>query len=440
MDSNLGNKIKSMRKELKMTQSQLAQPEMTKSMLSQIENGLATPSMKNLQLIAKKLNKPMSYFLEDTSTDMDKARKDNSDEIIVKLQSIDDLIKDDKCKEALSYIEDLQSKISLSSDNKLLGDILYRKGKCLFDADEFDDAERLLKKAYEIYLENNSYTEAAKSYIEIASKPWRNFNYEECISIYIKAKEIYDKSLNRNTHFEIELLNDLAAFYSAIGDFDKALANLKDALDISNTTGVYYKADEIHRLTAALCFIKDDVENYQINIEKAEQFAKFSDNKSVIYYIFAVKVVYENSRGNYKKALEYLGNMRNAKTNLEHFYYREKAKALYYIGEYEEALDNIKLVDYPSYTNHRFDYLMLWSSKVYEGLIYSKMNDLGKALESIFIGIDNMRILGDSKPLSFALESASEIYYKLGELEKAYQYLKEAKDMKDIMVKNKIYF
>lgn len=53
MDSSLGNKIKALRKELKMTQSQLAEPEMTKSMVSQIENGQAMPSMKNLQFIAK---------------------------------------------------------------------------------------------------------------------------------------------------------------------------------------------------------------------------------------------------------------------------------------------------------------------------------------------------------------------------------------------------
>ncbi|HCJ56601.1 MAG TPA: hypothetical protein DHV55_03980 [Clostridiaceae bacterium] len=115
--------------------------------------------------------------------------------------------------------------------------------------------------------------------------------------------------------------------------------------------------------------------------------------------------------------MKYLEDMKNAKDEVDHFYYREKAKSLYYMGEYQEALENIKLVDYPAYLKHRFDYLMMWSSKVYEGLIYSELGEPVKALES-----------------------ASEIYYETGQPEKAYEYLKEAKDMKDTIARNNIYF
>ncbi len=66
MAQSLGEKIKALRKELNMTQTDLAGSEMTKSMLSQIENNLATPSMKNLQYLASKLGKSMAYFLDDS--------------------------------------------------------------------------------------------------------------------------------------------------------------------------------------------------------------------------------------------------------------------------------------------------------------------------------------------------------------------------------------
>ena len=62
MTQKLGDKIKLLRKELNMTQSELAGNEMTKSMLSQIENNSAMPSMKNLQYLAARLGKPVSYF------------------------------------------------------------------------------------------------------------------------------------------------------------------------------------------------------------------------------------------------------------------------------------------------------------------------------------------------------------------------------------------
>jgi len=444
MDSSLGSKIKKLRKELKMTQAQLAEPEMTKSMLSQIENGLAMPSMKNLQYIAKKLNKPVSYFLDENSElpvrDNDH-NKNSYDHIIDELKKIDGLMKNNEIKEALNNIEKLEHFSSIDSSNKLMGDILYKKSKCLLELDRLNEAMKLFYRAYEIYLDNNFYIEAAKSYVETIAEHWRNFEYEKCLDIYLKAKEIYDKSPNRDVHFEIEMLNDISTIYSAIGDFNSALKYLNDTLEISNTTGVYYKADEIYRVTAIINFIKGDYENYKINIEKAEQFAVFTDNKAIMKYIYSVKVIYENEVGNYNKALECLEQMKKVNApHHEYFYYREKAKALYYLGKYNEALENIKHVFYPGYVSHRFDYLLMWSAKVYEGLIYSKLGKLDKSIEPILTAIEKMKKFGSSKLLAFALESASDIYYQMGEYEKAYKYLKEANDMKNEIIKNKIYF
>ena len=150
--------------------------------------------------------------------------------------------------------------------------------------------------------------------------------------------------------------------------------------------------------------------------------------------------MYENSAGNYKKALEYLEDIINRKCSLDHFYYREKSITLYFMEDYEEALANIKLVDYSAPLNYKIDYLILWSSKIYEALIYSQMNDLNKALEYILMGIDKMRRFDNSKLLVFALESASKIYYKIGNLEEAYKYLKEANDMSKIIIRDKVYF
>ena len=437
---NLGSRIRSLRKEQNMTQSQLAKPEMTKSMLSQIENGLAMPSMKNLQFIANKLNKPMSYILDDIPSDINSDSENSFDEIIMALRNVDDLIKDSKFKEALDSLDNLQSEISINPNNKLLGDILSKKGICLLNVAEFNEGEKFLKRACDIYMENINYTEAAKSYMKISLRLLRNFDYEECIKIYEQAKEIYSKSPNRDTHFEIELLNNLAKSHSAKGNFDKALEYLNNALDISNTTGIYYKADEIHRLTAILNFYQEDFENFKVNIEKAEQFANFTDSKRTIYLILIYKAIYENNVENYKKALAYLEDIKSRKCDLDHFFYREKSIALYYMEDYKEALANIKLIDDSVSLNYRIDYLILWSSKIYEGLIYSQMNELDKALECILTGIDKMRRFDDSKLLAFALESASKIYYKFGNFEKAYQYLREAKEMSSIIVKNKIYF
>src|SRR5690625_1316665 len=61
----LGERIRTLRKERKLTLVELAGNKMTKGMLSLIENNKATPSMDNLTYIAEKLNVPISELLED---------------------------------------------------------------------------------------------------------------------------------------------------------------------------------------------------------------------------------------------------------------------------------------------------------------------------------------------------------------------------------------
>lgn len=61
----LGEKIRRARLEAGLSQRQLCGEEVTRNMLSQIENGAAQPSMGTLFYFAARLGKPVSYFLEE---------------------------------------------------------------------------------------------------------------------------------------------------------------------------------------------------------------------------------------------------------------------------------------------------------------------------------------------------------------------------------------
>lgn len=61
----LGAKLRQARLEAGLSQRQLCGEEITRNMLSLIENGSAKPSMDTLQYLAKRLDKPVSYFLEE---------------------------------------------------------------------------------------------------------------------------------------------------------------------------------------------------------------------------------------------------------------------------------------------------------------------------------------------------------------------------------------
>lgn len=63
----LGEKLLRARLEAGLSQRQLCGEEITRNMLSQIEHGKAKPSMKTLRILAERLGKPVSYFLEENA-------------------------------------------------------------------------------------------------------------------------------------------------------------------------------------------------------------------------------------------------------------------------------------------------------------------------------------------------------------------------------------
>ena len=62
---NIGEKIKALRVSKFMTQSQLAGEEITRNMLSRIENGAAQPSLDTLRYIASRLNVSPGYLIAE---------------------------------------------------------------------------------------------------------------------------------------------------------------------------------------------------------------------------------------------------------------------------------------------------------------------------------------------------------------------------------------
>ncbi len=66
---NIGKKIKTLRVEKLMTQSELAGGEITRNMLSQIENGVALPSISTVEYLAKRLGVSAGFLLADDNDD-----------------------------------------------------------------------------------------------------------------------------------------------------------------------------------------------------------------------------------------------------------------------------------------------------------------------------------------------------------------------------------
>lgn len=65
----IGDRIRRLRTQLGLSQTQLAGKEMTRAFISQVEHGKCTPSPQTLRILADRLGKSVSYFLDESPGD-----------------------------------------------------------------------------------------------------------------------------------------------------------------------------------------------------------------------------------------------------------------------------------------------------------------------------------------------------------------------------------
>lgn len=69
MAATLGEKIRAARLEQRLTQEELAGRDFAKSYISELERGTRAPRLPTLKIIARRLNRPLSYFLDGVQED-----------------------------------------------------------------------------------------------------------------------------------------------------------------------------------------------------------------------------------------------------------------------------------------------------------------------------------------------------------------------------------
>ena len=433
MANTIGEKIKEIRKELNLTQSELAGNEMTKSMLSQIENNQASPSMKNLLYIASRLNRPISYFLDENPQGI--VNPLPIDEINSVIRRANDTFNRMDISGALEIIEDLLQKYNFDKKDKLYGEILSIKSKCLVHLKRFDEGEKDLQEAFDLFLNNHLYIEAAKTHTLFTEKHFQSFDYEKCLKIIAKSEEIYNCSTKKDTVFEIDLIFEKIVIHTSMGNVAKGLKLMERAINIAKETNIYYKTDRIYRAAGMLYLYDNKFEKFLHCAEKATLFAKFADDKQSLGMIAYQRAIYENEMNNPKAALEHLKFHEENVHKLTFMYYIEMAKSYYLLNEYEKSLENLNMVDYSFYASHRLDYFEMWSGKIYEGLVLHKLGKSSEGIECINYGIQKIEVFKNSKELAFAYKSLSDIYSDTCNFQDAFIALKKADEIKSSLNK-----
>lgn len=395
--ATLGEKIKALRKEKKLTQTELAGSELTKSMLSQIENGKATPSMKTLQYIAEKLGCETSFLLEE-----------DDDEIVELIQKMERLIKN-KCDEVYETLLPIVQKQLPSTLNTAR---LYKQFITAAAVMNDYNIEYYVETAVSIFEKYTLYRESTETKLLFYYMLFKQKKYKECLQMIATIRDEYKaKNLEMDLITHIQLYLKEAIILLAYGNYEKCEKVILDALAFSKKHQVYYKTDEFYRILSYQKIITTDKEQYLYYIKKSEQFAIFTEDTLSAANVDILKAYYYNTVTNeYTIALEHLEQFREKLKNDPIFqddglYYLEKGKSLYGLKRYKEALETLKHATIPDYMNHPLDQSWVLTAGSYRALCYIELQDKKSALTEAKEAVQAIDSYPDSIFTSFIKET-----------------------------------
>lgn len=365
----LGEKIRTLRKEKRLTQSALAGDELTKSMLSQIENGKATPSMKTLQYIADKLGCEVSFLLEEKDV--------KSASLVHEMKQFIQQKKYNDVYEKLHPIVhgELPATLDAARLYKLyVGAAINTKNY---------DVHTYVKKALSIFKKYSLYRESTETEIWLVLALFYKKQYTEGLQLIHSIRDEYKQlQIELDTLLQIQLLSYEAFVFLAAGDYEKCKTIILQSLAFSKKKQVYYRTDELYRILSHQAVFFNDKEGYLYYLKKAEQFAVFIEDKLSIAVLDILKAYFHNSMTKqYTKALEHVEAYKQYEIEGgEGYYYIEKGKALYGLHRYEEALDALRKVTMPPYAGHPVDRAWILTAGSFCALCYMKLDNKEQAL------------------------------------------------------------
>lgn len=427
---SLGQKIKSLRKLNSMTQTDLSKGIISKSMLSQIENDYAKPSMSSLKLLAQKLNTPVSYFLEDV------------EEYSLPLNHIKSCIAEAEeqkskgnLKKAKTIYSDLISQYNYQGYDKLYGDILYKLAEVLGSMRHYDECEDISTKAINIYNSCYLYTNSARCYLLYIHRLFDKFDYTSCIDIFDKSTNIYNLSISKDLFYEIELNYLKSVTFASMSEFDKSISHMQKAIKLYKENNFYYKADELYQTLACIYMLLNNYNMFDKYITKAKQYAIFTENNMFLNLIKLNTAEVELRKNKADNAYSIIKEIEKADMTLTSasFYMMIKAKILYHIGNYKDALDLFEKCSYPDTTLLKHDYLFLWSHYTYHAYTLLRLKEFDKSEQIFMNSLEKLEIFQNSIYHIAAYKGISELYSLTNRYEKAFRYLKKATEMESYL-------
>jgi transcriptional regulator with XRE-family HTH domain len=399
----LGDRIRKIRKQKKLTLEALAGEELTKGMLSLIENNKAQPSMESLAYIAERLEVEVTDLLEEISTQELRGVLEKAEKLYIHEST-------DKYKQLLKLIEPYIKKLSQGYEGARLLDIYSRSlyEEKLTGWEEFSDQAAIM------YDKMNLTASRGKIAIFRSMVKFIEHQYQKSLEILIRERREIEK-----THVRIDPMTrvDLdyheAILHFAIGDNKAASDVMESAIDFSKKHRIFYRINDLYRLGAGHSLMFKDEEQLELYLRKLKQYGEFADDLlSILIHDLIIVMTLNTVKQEYSKALEiidpYLAEPKMEEV-VEDLYQMEKGKALYGLGCFSEAITYFDKVETSTTTHHPFDLALYYVRNSYKALCHRELGEMEEAFKVAQIAVENFKNLPESPFKDFAIETYNAI-------------------------------
>jgi tetratricopeptide (TPR) repeat protein len=234
----LAKRIKERRLQLGLTQREVAGDDFTRGFISQVENGIIDPSLKSLEIIAKRLGTTTAAFLLDASPT-------DAGAILGELRKLSELRDSGDYEAALELALEINAMAVDQPDTHLVATVRYALGWAYYQAKKYEDAARVLEEAAETFHHAGDLLAASKALNTAATACYFIPQLDEAIRLYKAALRIQD-DLFGTLEDKLRINVNLALAYVANHDYERALPLLQKVLDLEKRYSDFYRIGDIY--------------------------------------------------------------------------------------------------------------------------------------------------------------------------------------------------
>lgn len=217
MDS-LGQKIRNLRKERKMTQLALARGLVTPSMISQIESDKATPSQELLEQLAARLGVKPSFFADDIHHKTD---------LVQAYRRAKQLMEAENYAAALPLLQTLTAPVPPQFREEVL---FLDLAQCYERLQQYGDAANMYEEVVRASLERDDVPRAVHAYFHLGQLERRQSRWGVARMHWQRAAELLRRHPDLNMPIAMKIYANLGRIHMQLRQFEVALESYRRAV------------------------------------------------------------------------------------------------------------------------------------------------------------------------------------------------------------------